>query len=63
MSDLEAPLDSKNSNFGNTLLEGLQESNSGSFGIISQSWESEKPWFLKKLRTLLGFWVVLNLKR
>jgi hypothetical protein len=29
MSELEAPLESKNWNFGKTLLEGSQESNHG----------------------------------
>jgi hypothetical protein len=37
MSDLEAPLDRKNSNFGMTLVKGLHKRSHGALGMIERN--------------------------
>lgn len=60
MSEAEAPLESKNLNFGNTLLLGSHERSHGWRLMMLGMSESGKPWVLKKLRTESGFSEVLK---
>lgn len=55
MSELEAPLEAKNWNFGKTLLWGLHVSKPGILLKMLFIWEFENPLFLKKAITESGF--------
>lgn len=55
MSEGEAPLERKNWNFGRIKLWVSEERSHGSLMKMLRMLESEKPWFLKKVKTELGF--------
>jgi hypothetical protein len=63
MSDVEAPLEDKNWNFGKMVLMGSNVKSIGALWMMDCIWSLEKQWVLKKAITESGFLGVLKWNR